>query len=442
MRKILLLFPLALLLLGLGLGVISQSRGGAEEPVQLTIYSGDLALVSEPRTVKLEPGEALLSLRDLPEGLIPDSVYFEGEGLTVLEQEFVYEPLSEAALLEQFIGAEIEVREDERVYRGKLLASKGEIILQERTGEIQIIRAPTGFTLPGLPVMTTEPTLLWLVSSELEGDQPIRLNYLTHGLSWAASYTAQLDEERDELALKSFVSVANRTGLSYRNAKLRLVAGQPERLPALERGYLKALAAEAPPAPEFAEEAAFEYHLYTLDRPATLESGRTKQFAFISAPHVKLERHYTYEGQYRDGVWIKVEFTNSQEGGLGRPLPAGTVRFYQGELFLGEARIAHTPVDERVSLTVGRAFDLVAERKVLEQRRIAEGKYRESVLITLKNHKDKDVVIEVLEHLRGDWAILQSTPEYRKVEAGTVEFAVPVAAGGEAQVTYIVEYQL
>ncbi len=441
MRKILLLFPLALLLLGLG--VISQSRGGAEEPVQLTIYSGDLALVSEPRTVKLEPGETLLSLQDLPEGLIPDSVYFEGEGLTVLEQEFVYEPLSEAALLEQFIGAEIEVREGERVYRGKLLAGEGGIILQERTGEIQIIRAPTGFTLPGLPVMTTEPTLLWLVSSELEGDQQIRLNYLTRGLSWSASYSAQLDEERDELALKSFVSITNRTGLSYRNAQLRLVAGQPAQLPAPERGYLKALAVEAPPAPEFAEEAAFEYHLYTLDRPATLESGRTKQFAFISAPHVKIERHYTYEGQYRDGVWIKVEFTNSQEDGLGRPLPAGTVRFYQGELFLGEARIAHTPVDERVSLLVGRAFDLVAERTLLEQRRIAEGKYRESILITLKNHKDRDVVIEVLEHLRGDWTLLQATPpEYRKVEAGTVEFTVPVPAGGEAQVTYIVEYQL
>jgi hypothetical protein len=440
MRKILLLFPLALLLLGLG--TISQGQGGAEEAVQLTIYSGDLAMVREQRAVKLEPGESLLSLQDLPEGLIPDSVYLEGEGLVVLEQEFVYEPLSEAALLEQFIGAEIEVREDERVYRGKLLAADagGEVILQERTGEVQIIKVPTGFTLPGLPVLTTEPTLVWRVSTELEGEQHIRLNYLTRGLSWSAGYTAQFGE--DELALKSFVSVTNRSGLGYRNAQLRLVAGQPHRVTApRELGYAKALEA-MPAAPEFMEEAAFEYHLYTLDRPATLEDGQTKQFAFISAPHVKAEWRYTYEGQYRDGVWTEVEFTNSKESGLGKPLPAGTVRFYQEGLFLGEDMIPHTPVDEKVTLTVGRAFDLVAERVLVEQRRVAEGKYRDSVRITLKNHKDKDVMIEVIEHLRGDWAVLQASAEYRKVEAGTIAFTVPVEAGGEAQVTYTVEYQL
>lgn len=436
MRKILLLFPLVLLLLGLG----AISRGGSEEAIQLTIYSGDLALVREPRLIRLEPGESLLSLQDLPEGLIPDSVYLEGEGLMVLEQEFVYEPLSEAALLEQFIGAEIEVREGERVYRGKLLATEGGVILQERTGEVQIIKAPTGFTLPGLPVLTTEPTLVWRVSTELEGEQRLWLNYLTHGLSWAAGYTAQLGE--DEMALKSFVSVTNHSGLSYRNAQLRLVAGQPHRV-AAPRGlvYAKELAA-APAAAEFVEEAAFEYHLYTLDRPATLESGQTKQFAFISAPQVKFERRYTYEGQYRDGVWTEVEFTNSAEGGLGKPLPAGPVRFYQEGLFLGEDMIPHTPVDERVKLTVGRAFDLVAERVLVEQRRVAEGKYRDSVRITLKNHKDKDVVIEVLEHLRGDWTVLQASPGYRKVEAGTIAFSVPVEAGGEAQVNYTVEYQL
>lgn len=436
MRKLLLLIPLALILFGLG--AISL---GTEGEVELTVYSNDLALVSELRTLTLEPGQTTVMVQGLPKRLIPSSVYLQGltGEIEVLEQEFLYEPLSESALLRRFLGQEIEVREAGGSYRGTLLDVNGGIILQERTGEIQIIKEPTGFTLPGVPEMATEPRLVWLLSGDLRGEQQVSLSYLTRGLSWEASYTAVLDEKR--MALRSLVSIANSSGLGYEDAKLRLVAGEPHRVGARGLGYAKAEMVEAAAAPQFVEEAVFEYHLYTLERPATIADGRTKQLSFISAPDVRIERHYIYEGQVRDGVKSEVEFLNSRLNGLGQPLPAGTVRFYQDNLFIGEDRVPHTPVDERISLTVGRAFDLVGERTQVEHRRIAERKYRDTFLITLKNHKREDVTIEVLEHLQGDWTVLQSSPSYRKVDASTIKFAIPVSAGGEAQVNYTVEYQ-
>jgi hypothetical protein len=436
MRKLLLITSLALVLLGLG--AISL---GTEEKLELTVYNNDLALVSELRTLKLEPGEATVSLEDLPKQLIPSSVHLQGVTgeIEVLEQEFLYEPLRESALLKRFIGQEIEVRDQGNSYRGTLLGIDRGIILRERTGEVQIIKEPTGFTLPRLPVMATEPRLNLLLSTDLWGEQQVWLSYLTHGLSWEASYTAVLNENR--MALEGLVSIANSSGLSFKDARLRLVAGEPHRV--VERlGYAKAAMAEAaPPGPQFAEETAFEYHLYTLARPATIEDGRTKQLAFISAPDVRIERRYIYEGQIQDGILAKVDFLNSKLNGLGQPLPAGTVRFYQDGLFIGEDRISHTPVDEQVSLTVGRAFDLVGERTQVEHRRVAERKYRDTFLITLKNHKEQDVTVEVIEHLQGDWTVLQSSPSYRKVDASTIAFEVPVNAGGEAQVSYTVEYQ-
>ncbi|MCR4404692.1 MAG: hypothetical protein NUW06_05380 [Candidatus Acetothermia bacterium] len=437
MRKILLVLPLALILLGLG----TISLGGADRAITLTIYGNDLALVTELVTLRLELEQTRVSLTGLPNRLITDSVSLEvlsGE-LQVLEQQFLYEPLSQATLLRKFLGREIEVREGVNIYRGTLLGLDGAVIIQERTGEVQIVKDPTGFTLPGLPELTSEPTLSWLVATDLVGPQPARLDYLTTGLSWEATYLGILNEE--ELDLKSRVSVSNSSGLSYRDVTLRLVAGQPHRVGTVRGlGYAKETAMAAA-APQFAEAAAFEYHLYTLDRPATIEDGTTKELSFISAPHVQIARHYIYEGQYRDGVWTEVEFSNSKANGLGQPLPAGTIRFYQDGLFVGEGTIPHTPVDEEVTLTVGRAFDLIGERTLVDQRRIAERKYRDTVLVTLKNHKEQDVTVKVIEHPQGDWTILQASPEYKKVDAETIEFELPVQAGGEAQVSYTVEYQ-
>ena len=434
MRRILVVLSLIVLLVLLG--------GIAEPPeseLVLTIYGHDIALVTELRTINLEAGLTTVRLLGLPRTLIPSSVHLESlaGGLAVLEREFRYEPLSAPTLLARFIGKEIEVRVDGAIYRGRLLSTeRGGVIIQDRAGNVQIIAAPDGFILPSLPHFGVEPALVLLVDSEHAGEAPLRLRYLARGLRWEAYYTAILTGEA--MTLHSVVSVTNNSGRNFENVRLQLVAGEPQRVAAKDFGLVREMAALA------AEEAfvaakVFEYHVYTLDRPATIIDGRVKEFAFISAPAVRIERHYIFAGQVRDGVWAGIEFVNSQPDGLGRALPAGTIRFHQDGLFIGEARIPHTPVDEPVSLTVGRAFDLVGERVRIEHRRPADRRHRDTFRITLRNRKAEDVVIRVQESLRGDWTILQASLPHEQIDATTIEFAVPVPAGEEVEVVYTVE---
>lgn len=433
MRKVLLV--LSLIVLFLSLGGIPEP---AEPELVLTIYGHDMALITELRTIDLEAGQAVIRLLGLPRTLIPGSIHLESltGGLTVLEREFLYEPLSVPALLARFIGREIEVRDDGTIYRGRLLSvERGGVIIQDGTGRVQIIAEPDGFTLPSLPHFDVEPTLVLLVDSERAGKAQLRFHYLARGLRWETSYTAILAGE--VMALHSVVSIANNSGRSFENVRLQLVAGEPQRIVERHFGMVRVMA--VPDTEAFVAEEVFEYHVYTLERPATIIDGRVKEFAFISAPAVRIERHYSFAGQVRDGVWAGIEFVNSQQDGLGRALPAGIVRLYQDGLFIGEERISHIPVDERVSLSIGRAFDLVGERTKIEHRRPADRIHRDTFRITLRNRKAEGVVIRVQESLRGEWTILQTSRPYEQIDATTIEFEVPVPAGGEVEIVYTVE---
>ncbi len=449
MRKL----PVASLLILLMIGVGALAPSGSSSPLgtgetSLTIYSENLALVNELRLVKLEAGIQELVLRGLPRQLLPETFRLEAAApglVRVLEQEFLPgRELSRRALLEKFIGQEIIVRDRSGSYAGKLLAVGKEIILQDRTGQVQIIEEPTGFTLPYLPEVERESRLKLLLSSSIAGEQPLRLAYLTRGLSWEASYTALVDELGGKMSLEGMFTVSNSSGKDYEGVQLRLVAGQPHRVGRGPLPYMPmAKAAEA--APEFVEAPMAEYHLYTLQRPATLRDDQTKRLGFLSAPSVHIEKRYVYERQVRDGVWLEISFLNSKLNGLGQPLPAGVVRFYQRgadaeEIFLGEDRLGHTPVDEQVRLVVGRAFDLVGEWERTEYVKLARDRYRESFQITLRNHKQQEVTIEVIEHLRGDWTITAASHPYEKLDARRIKFTVAVPAGGAVTINYTVEY--
>jgi len=193
------------------------------------------------------------------------------------------------------------------------------------------------------------------------------------------------------------------------------------------------------------EESAFEYHLYTLPGTFDLANGGTLIVPYTAMDHVKVNRTYVYDGANGSGVQVKTSFDNSEENGLGIPLPSGTVRLF-GEtggalLFLGEDAIDHTAKDETINLTVGSSFDLVGERTQLSRVKIASSTYRSTYRITLRNHKEEPVSIDVREHMSGTWNILSSSQKYETVDANTIKFAVSVPAGGEREVEYTVEYK-
>ena len=195
---------------------------------------------------------------------------------------------------------------------------------------------------------------------------------------------------------------------------------------------------------KFQEHPMFEYHVYDLGRQTTINNDEVKQISLLTANGVGDEKHYTYEGG--KDVAVTISFQNSEANHLGIPLPMGIIRVMKrdndGTLeFIGEDRIEHTPRDEKLTLHVGNAFDLVGERQVTSSRTLGEHESEETVEITLKNHKDEDVFIDAVENLGTDWEITDHSMDYEKKNANSIVFHVPVKANGEPKVTYTVQHR-
>jgi hypothetical protein len=256
--------------------------------------------------------------------------------------------------------------------------------------------------------------------------------------------------------LNGWVTVDNKSGASFRNAQLQLVAGELNRViqPRRMMEFSMAGTAGGAPAPQFAQEALSEYHLYTLERHTNIQNNETKQISLLAAAGATIEKVFEVDGQTyyfqnpespgqpaKEPVKVLIKFKNSEANSLGIPLPAGTVRVYQGDSkgrlqFIGEDRIDHTPKDETVSLHIGNAFDVVAERKQTDFQRLGPRDVEVEYQISLRNHKPDPITVFVNEPIGGDWTILNSSFKYEKTAAFAARFTVPVAANGEAQLKY------
>ncbi len=424
--------------------------GALAQDVSLTVYNQNLGLVKEIREVQVDKGAFKLEAADVAAQIDPTSVHLNIEGVAILDQDFEYDLVSRERLLERYLEQEIEVfTEQGELFEGKLLSASGsQLILQAKNGNVQIV-SPDAIRdirfgeLPG--GLRTRPTLVWSLIGEKAGKQQAELSYLTHGMNWHAEYVAVVEEDSDNLELSSWVSIENRSGATYENAKLKLMAGDVRIAPefVMDGGRYRAMEAKAQMAPPaFEEKAFFEYHLYTLQRLTTLKDRQTKQIALFDPATVLAKREYIYDGQRNPKkVNVRLVFKNDKKAGLGIPLPAGKVRVYQedsdGSLeFVGEDRIAHTPKEEEVKLTVGSAFDIAAERAMTETKRLADRIREEAYRIKLRNHKDEDVEVTVVEHIWGDWDMLETTHDYEKKDASTIEFKVSVQKGKETVIEY------
>jgi hypothetical protein len=288
------------------------------------------------------------------------------------------------------------------------------------------------------------------------GASAAEVSYLTDGMNWSADYVAVVDADDKKAGLSGWVTIDNHSGASFKDATLKLVAGdvrriQPERLMSYEAqsNVMRMKGA----APQFQEESFFEYHLYTLDRPTTVKDNQTKQLSLFSAPSVPITKKLLLTGDagsYRNAlgtglqsqkVAVVLELVNAQAAGLGIPLPKGTVRVYKkdrggAEQFVGEDAIDHTPKDETIRLHVGDAFDVVAERSQTDFKVISPRQNESAWTISLRNRKDEDIVVTVREPMGGDWTLLSSSVPGKKVDQQTLEFDVPVGKGKEVKLTY------
>lgn len=439
----------------------------ARKDVALTIYNQDLGLVREIREFPLPSGESVIRYEGVASRIDPRTVSVKSltdpDRFGVVEQNYVFDLISPEKLMEKYVGQEVELVETDQnlrtqTTRATLLSVNGGPVY--RINDQISVGHPGRVILPRLPdALYARPTLLWRLSNRGATRQKVEVSYLTNGISWAADYVAVVNADDTKTDLTGWVTITNQSGARYDDTTLKLVAGQVNRAPqpmAMEAAGDMVMKSRA--APQFNEESFFEYHLYTLDRRATVAENETKQMQLLSAAGVPLKKIFLLVGQnwwyrQRQGdlghdlpVGVYLEFKNQQTGGLGKPLPAGTIRVYKqdssgAQQFIGEDAIKHTPKDETVTLKIGDAFDVVATRTQTDHKTINLKPYDVEVAfeVKIRNHKESPVTVTLREPVGGEWKIVEASHKATKIDAGTIGFEVPVPANGETLVRYRVQ---
>lgn len=437
----------------------------AQSGVAVTIYNQDLALVKDRRTVTLDPGVNRLAFVDVSAQIRPETALLnttEGH-LSVLEQNFDFDLLTPEKLLEKSVGGTVRVVSThpesgvETVEEATVLSVAGGVVL--RIGD-RIETAPPGrivfAELP--PNLRARPTLVVELDSDAAGEKPVELAYLTAGLSWRADYVAALSPDESTLDLNGLVTLTNTSGTSYRDATLQLVAGDVNRV--REAMMYKTDMTErtaAAPAPAMSQEALFEYHLYTLERPTTIADNQTKQVALLSGSGIPVAKEYRFVNianayDYvlaeapRANATARITFDNSEAARLGLPLPGGIVRVYKNDsggqaLFVGEDAIEHTPKGETVRLALGQAFDVTARPRQTDFERISDRVFEAAYEIEIKNAKTEDIAVLVAETIPGQWKMVSESIAHTRAGAFEAEWQVPVPAKGSTKLAYRVRIE-
>jgi len=432
-----------------------------QKDVMVTIYNGNLGLVKDTRDVRLDAGTLEVQFADVAALIDPTSVHLKSltdpSALRILEQNYEYDLLTSAKLLEKYVGKKVRLYQSNGSYQeATLLSTNGPIY--EINGQIHMGHSGQ-VVLPALPDnLVAKPTLVWLLRNAKAVAQRVEASYLTGGINWKADYVMVINAADTRSDLTGWVTIDNKSGSTYSNASLKLVAGDIHRAPDREReGRLMEMAAKAVSADQanrdFKSEGFFEYHLYTLDGRTTIKDNQTKQLALMSASEVPVDKRYIYYGaadyyrtQYgvpvsNQKVGVYLELKNSKENRLGLPIPKGRVRVYKADTsgsqqLIGEDRIDHTPKDEKIKIKMGDAFDVVGERTQKDWKRIASNLYEVEWEISLRNHKKEAVMVEVVEPMPGDWEVLRASHPHEKIQAFRAQWKIPVPQDGETKLTY------
>jgi hypothetical protein len=433
----------------------------SQKDVMITIYNGNLGLVKDAREIRLPAGINEVQFKDVAAQIDPTTVHLKSltdpAGLRILEQNYEYDLVSSGKLMEKYVGKKVRLYGGDGTYvEATLLSTNGPVY--DINGQIHLGHHGR-VVLPALPDnLVSQPTLVWLLRNQLDRLQRVEAAYLTGGITWRADYVMVINAADTRTDLTGWVTVDNKSGTTYGNAALKLVAGDVNRARDSRReGRMMDIAAKAasPAAAsrEFAAEGLFEYHLYTLDGRTTIKDNQTKQLTLMSAADVPVKKELIYYGAqeyYRNAygmpvsnqkVAVYLELRNSKDHRLGLPLPKGKVRVYKADAggsqqFIGEDWIDHTPKDEKVKIKLGNAFDVVGERTQKDWRKLASNLYEVEWEISLRNHKSEAQTITVMEPVPGDWHVLSSTHPWEKVEAHTLKYEIPVPKESSVKLTY------
>jgi hypothetical protein len=448
-----------------------QSTIEDQKSVAITVYNSNIGLVKDTRIIRLPRGGSQLRFMDVAQQINPTTVHIKSltaaSALEVVEQSYEYDLLNPQKLLDKYVGKELTLVLRMTENNTDKLTPTRATLLANNAGQVwqigsQIVINPTNIAeirFDRLPQdLIAKPTLVWSLTNTGADSHTVEASYLTQGLTWRADYVVVVNQNDTKADLNGWVTIDNHSGAAYRNAELKLVAGDVNRVRDDQGVMVKSarvmeMAAGAPQ-PQFQEQAFFEYHLYTLQRPTTLKDNETKQISLLAAPNFNVRKELAFNGQpfyfqgynnpgepLKEKVGVFIEFKNTKDNGLGQPLPAGVVRVYKADQtgaqqFIGENRIDHTPKDESVKVKLGDAFDVVAERKQTDYKNITRRVFEYAYEIRIRNHKEEAITVVVNEPIGGDWEMVSSSFPAEKTAAFAARFNVPVAKDGEAVLSY------
>lgn len=459
--------------------------------MNLTVYNQGFALVKDVRTLQLTKGLQEIAVTDVAQQIEANSVGIRSiskpGSFSVLEQNYRYDLVSRQAILNKAVGGRISfvrVLPDGKKERleGTLISAPNAIVgnaegssyetyngLVIRLDDGRIVLDPTGeIELTYLPEgLISRPTLVWSVDSDISGPNEVELSYLTQGMMWSADYVLSLDREGKVADLKGWVTLTNNAGATFKDADLKLLAGDVQRA----RNNIVPMTSDMAGATaerkmaNMVQEQFAEYHLYSVGRPVTVRDKEMKQVSLLEATGVKVTKklivdasnayvgYRASEGTIGSGPikpLVKIEIQNTKENRMGMPLPMGKVKVFQRDSrdslqMLGEDSIQHTPKDETLSLTVGRAFDIVAERKRIAFEYINFGDNRqprgarETYEVELRNRKETPETVIVIERWYGEFVVTKFNIPFTKPDSNTLRFEVPLKANEVRKLIYTVE---
>ena len=469
MKKLVMAMVGAGLLVGAPAMASQESTLGDQKDLQVTVYNSQLGLVKDTRSIKLPVGSGELRFMDVAQLVQPETVRVRSLNqptqLSIIEQNYEYDLIDPEKILEKYIGKDIQIlteneyQDRKETVTATLLSTSGQRVY--KINDNIWLGHPGYHILPEIPEdLITKPTLTWQYDNKAAVAHEIEASYMTNGFGWKADYVLLIGKDDATGELSGWVTIDNNTGTTYKNAKLKLVAGDVNRVQENYGGGMKVMAMRASmdyaAAPQFESQQLFEYHSYDLKRRTTLKNNQTKQISFLPTSPLKVQKDYTTraENHYFMQSWIgndqsqpvnvSLRFQNSKANGLGIPLPAGVIRMYKEDMqgstqFVGEDRIQHTPKDDELKLNVGRAFDVNFKRKQMTYQQITTRLHESEWEITVKNAKDTPVIVLVDEALGGNWKILSSSLPYKKLDAFTVRFEVAVPANSSVTLKYKVQ---
>ncbi len=453
------------LLVSMFLVVFAITNGYAQtkDPISttLTIYQQNLGVVHQQYEMNIARGQSQISISDIPQSLIPSSVKLDIDG-SVLEQNFVNHVTNLGEVLKKnFIGKNIRlISKTGQVIEGTLASIDGShVIIKRQQGDFMIVPDLLSYNISvePFPLKSAKyPQLNWVIDSQKKGNQKVGLTYQTHGLNWKAEYTAVLDGKEEQMDLNAWANLSNSTGYEYKNSHIKLVAGDLN----LNSGgaihesmYARAKSDIAVQAPNAMSQRTFsDYHVYDLDRVVDLGINAKKQIRLFKEKTFPIKKEYVFNDRMMGGagkgkiaINVRLTFENSKSNGLGIPLPSGTFNIYKKDgnnlVLLGQDAISSTPENEKVTLNVGRAFDVEGTQKLAEVRKISDRMNEQDFEITLRNHKDTPIVVTVNRYLNNNSTIIKTSQRYEKVSANLVRFMVSVPKDGSAKLTYTIRNQ-